>query len=172
MEWFLESTTYMAKTHCKNGHEFTVENTKLLMNRTKGTTQRRCKQCHNAYFKKRMAGIRKQDPEAHRQMYREWQTKAKYGITWADKQALLLAQGYKCGNSGCPNTEAGGQWNEWHIDHNHTTGKVRGLLCHSCNTALGLLGENNDRILGLLNYIKGHNGSIEHNHTSPNNGME
>ena len=39
------------------------------------------------------------------------------------------------------------------IDHSHETGKPRGLLCHKCNTALGLLGDNVDVILGLSQYL-------------------
>ena len=40
-----------------------------------------------------------------------------------------------------------------HIDHNHTTGIVRGVLCQGCNIALGHLGEDPIRIGNLLNYI-------------------
>ena len=43
-----------------------------------------------------------------------------------------------------------------HVDHCHKTGKVRGVLCHSCNLALGLLEESIDRVLLLKEYIKGH----------------
>ena len=39
------------------------------------------------------------------------------------------------------------------IDHNHDTEKPRGLLCHNCNTALGLLGDNTQVILGLSQYL-------------------
>ncbi len=38
------------------------------------------------------------------------------------------------------------------VDHDHRTGKVRALLCHSCNTAYGQLKEDENRILSLLNY--------------------
>lgn len=144
----------IAKTHCKNGHEFTPENTKILENKKTGKSQRRCKTCHNEYFKKRMSDLRAKDPEAYRQQYRDWKTLSKYGITWKDKQNMLIAQGNKCGNKGCPNTESGGPWNEWNIDHDHETGRIRGLLCHGCNTALGLLEESKSRMLGLLDYIK------------------
>lgn len=43
------------------------------------------------------------------------------------------------------------------IDHSHTTGKIRGVLCHNCNTALGLLKDNPVRIEKLLEYIKQRN---------------
>jgi len=39
------------------------------------------------------------------------------------------------------------------IDHNHDSEKPRGLLCHNCNTALGLLGDNAQVILGLNQYL-------------------
>ena len=39
------------------------------------------------------------------------------------------------------------------IDHNHETEKPRGLLCHKCNTALGLLGDDVQRILRLSQYL-------------------
>lgn len=41
-----------------------------------------------------------------------------------------------------------------HVDHCHTTGRVRGLLCNACNTALGLLEENPKRIEALLHYVQ------------------
>lgn len=43
-----------------------------------------------------------------------------------------------------------------HIDHCHETGKVRGLLCASCNTALGLIEESQDRAYALASYIEHH----------------
>ena len=39
------------------------------------------------------------------------------------------------------------------IDHNHTTGKVRGILCHSCNTSLGMLKENPEIINQAIAYL-------------------
>ena len=40
------------------------------------------------------------------------------------------------------------------VDHNHTTGKIRGLLCMNCNTALGQLKEDPLRITALLAYLE------------------
>lgn len=39
------------------------------------------------------------------------------------------------------------------IDHCHTTGKIRGILCMQCNTALGSLEDNPLKIEALLNYL-------------------
>ena len=41
-----------------------------------------------------------------------------------------------------------------HFDHDHGTGKFRGWLCHHCNTALGLLRDDPERIKALLNYLE------------------
>ena len=53
-----------------------------------------------------------------------------------------------CANPGCRSTDR-----RLCIDHDHDTGKPRGLLCHNCNTALGLLGDNAGVIFGLNQYL-------------------
>jgi hypothetical protein len=40
------------------------------------------------------------------------------------------------------------------IDHCHTTGKVRGVLCNNCNTALGLVGDNVQILSELIRYLE------------------
>lgn len=40
------------------------------------------------------------------------------------------------------------------VDHNHTTGKIRGLLCLNCNTALGLLKENPELFKAAVEYLE------------------
>lgn len=41
------------------------------------------------------------------------------------------------------------------VDHDHQTGKVRGLLCHNCNRALGLLADNKETINKIIPYLEG-----------------
>ena len=43
------------------------------------------------------------------------------------------------------------------VDHDHTTGHIRGLLCHNCNIALGLLQDSTDVLLSAIAYLKSHN---------------
>jgi hypothetical protein len=40
------------------------------------------------------------------------------------------------------------------VDHDHKTGKVRGILCHKCNIALGLIGDDPARARALANYLE------------------
>ena len=40
------------------------------------------------------------------------------------------------------------------VDHCHETGRVRGLLCSACNTAIGLLGDSRERLLAAADYLK------------------
>mgnify|MGYP003625557836 CR=1 FL=1 len=44
-----------------------------------------------------------------------------------------------------------------HVDHCHTTGKIRGLLCMNCNTSLGFLKEDTKIMQKLIEYVKEHN---------------
>ena len=41
-----------------------------------------------------------------------------------------------------------------HFDHDHATGMFRGWLCHCCNTALGLVEDDQDILLGLVEYLR------------------
>lgn len=53
-----------------------------------------------------------------------------------------------CSNPACDNTT------RLHMDHDHSTGEFRALLCGGCNSALGMLKENPDRMTGLREYIE------------------
>ena len=73
----------------------------------------------------------------------------KNGWTQEAFEAALLAQGGKCANTGCDGRHSDSK-RGLHADHDHATGLARVLLCHGCNTALGSLGEDSQRIAGLL----------------------
>lgn len=109
----------------------------------------RCKACLSSKAKKDY----KENPEK----YRERLYKKKYGITIADYNAILEEQDGKCAICGTSDPRGQGVF---HIDHNHVTGKVRGLLCCDCNTGIGSLKDSPEVLLSALNYLEenGHYG--------------
>lgn len=65
-------------------------------------------------------------------------------------------QGGRCAACGRPETSLGnhGKVKRLAVDHNHETGEVRGLLCLSCNVALGLVDDDVNRLLALAEYLR------------------
>ena len=79
---------------------------------------------------------------------------SKYGITLEDYNNLLREQNNCCAICDIHESE---NKKSLAVDHNHTTGKVRALLCANCNVSLGLLKEDIDRLQKMMDYIKKHN---------------
>lgn len=63
----------------------------------------------------------------------EYNLKRKYGINSSDYEELLIKQNGNCAL--CPKTESRPGY-KLAVDHCHSTGKVRGLLCYECNRSL------------------------------------
>jgi hypothetical protein len=72
-----------------------------------------------------------------------------YGISLQEWYQIFDAQGNVC--KICNSTEPHGK--NWHTDHNHLTGKIRGILCGWCNTALGKFQENQQIIEKAIEYL-------------------
>jgi hypothetical protein len=83
-----------------------------------------CKTCANGIARERHK--REYTPENKRR----WQIKSRYGITCDQFDTILSAQKGKCGICSVELVKP-------HIDHDHMTGVVRGLLCHRCNIVIG-----------------------------------
>ncbi len=73
----------------------------------------------------------------------------RYGITEGQYSALLLEQGGRCAI--CREFPAEGE--NLAVDHDHKTKRVRGLLCHRCNRALGQFGESPDLLRSAIAYL-------------------
>jgi hypothetical protein len=82
---------------------------------------------------------------------REYYLKAAYDLTPEKYEEMLTAQGGVCAI--CKNEDTKLKSDKFSIDHNHTTGEVRGLLCGSCNTGLGLFGDSVDTLMGAAAYL-------------------
>lgn len=73
-----------------------------------------------------------------------------FGLTLEQYDTMLETQKYCC--CICKTSEPGKH--NWHVDHNHTTGKVRGLLCSPCNTGLGHFGDDPTRLRAAADYLE------------------
>ena len=75
--------------------------------------------------------------------------KRKYGISLDEYYQMLEAQDNKCAI--CPTniTDLGSA----HVDHDHETGKVRGLLCDCCNIGLGHFRDNSNTLYSAADYL-------------------
>jgi hypothetical protein len=80
-----------------------------------------------------------------------------YGLTIDDYESLLKKQNYKCAICGSDNTKSKIS-NRFYVDHDHETGKIRGLLCSNCNFALGHFNDNIDILLKAISYLEENNG--------------
>ena len=109
------------------------------------TRHNHCKECTKSRVSKNYA----KDP----MVWRNAELQRRYGITQNDYEVMIAEQNNQCAI--CNTTEPGGRHNSGYfvVDHCHTTGKVRKLLCHNCNTALGLVGDNVDTLHKMINYL-------------------
>lgn len=139
-----------------------------------GRNRYRCKKCNasaaanyrasNAETVKRTEARRAKNPTRAANVA-HWSriTKLKqYGLTPAQYDAIHAAQSGLCAICFQPETSAASRPNprlqarkirRLAVDHNHQTGEVRGLLCVACNTAIGALGEDPERIRRILDYL-------------------
>ncbi|MER7596264.1 endonuclease VII domain-containing protein [Streptomyces hydrogenans] len=75
-----------------------------------------------------------------------------YGITEEEYVVMLEAQGHACAI--CGSKEWPGKDNRPHVDHCHSTGRVRGILCGRCNVALGLMDDDAGRLRTAAEYLE------------------
>lgn len=81
-----------------------------------------------------------------------WRLKKLYGITLAQFDEMLVEQLGVCAI--CKRVNADGK--RLAVDHDHATGKIRGLLCQKCNGALGSFNDSTDTLIEAVNYLRKH----------------
>jgi len=97
-----------------------------------------CKPCHNA-----------RTAETRQRLYgggRHYHLKRRYGIGADDFDRMVADQGGVCLICERPDPE--------HVDHDHVTGKVRGILCFNCNGGLGQFKDDIDALLAAAAYLE------------------
>ena len=101
----------------------------------------RCKECERKhrkqlYYKNKNSSIRTSAMRKYR-----------YGLTIEQYQNLINEQNSKC--KLCDK-----DINDFNIDHNHKTGKIRGILCNKCNTGLGMFNDDINLLQKAIKYLQ------------------
>ena len=81
----------------------------------------------------------------------EYDFKRHFGLPFSVKRDMFADQNGRCANLGCQKVLPSVY--KAHCDHDHDTSKIRGLLCHGCNVALGSVGDNPHKLEGLKQYL-------------------
>ena len=105
-----------------------------------------CRACWTSWRKVRRSSF----PESRPEVQRRYNLKRHWGFTPDDFARILEKQGGGC--AVCGNPDPGGR-GSFHVDHDHVTGEFRGLLCHGCNTGLGLFKDDSDRLMQAMMYL-------------------
>jgi len=111
--------------------------------------QARCKVWNDAHREERIVYHRKYNI-IHREELRERKLVKAYGISLLQYNALLDSQGGACAI--CKRMDWNGRGP--HVDHDHTTGKIRGIVCSSCNTGLGYIRDNPGIARAMADYLE------------------
>jgi hypothetical protein len=113
----------------------------------------KCKECY----------IKKQQESYDPLKQRDENLKQRYGKNFGllEYNALLENQEHKCAICGTTEPKGrksgrGGSIDVFFVDHDHKTGKVRGLLCNICNRTIGYVGENSGILEDMILYLNKH----------------
>jgi hypothetical protein len=88
--------------------------------------------------------------QEHKSEHKNSVLKSKFGITLDQYNKLLELQNSVCAICGKEERVIG---RSLAVDHNHKSGKVRGLLCSNCNTMLGKINDNKQILQSAINYL-------------------
>jgi hypothetical protein len=119
----------------------------------RGAVKRRHSHCRECQRKKARAWIA--DPK-NKERYHAGRVRRAYGIPEGEYQAMLAAQGGVCAI--CKKAERAinprtGKPRHLDVDHDHKTGKVRGLLCSTCNNGLGCFQDDRQLLASADKYL-------------------
>lgn len=115
-----------------------------------------CMQERRRVWKKKNPNYSREWYQRNRETEAAKQQARKYGLDPQAVNDMFLSQGGQC--AACFDALGDGHWR--HIDHCHATGRVRGILCRHCNTALGFFNEDPAKLHALANYVERHHASL------------
>ena len=112
-----------------------------------------CRERNREYMRKKRAGITIEKKRLEWKSKRHYFLKHKFGITEIQYNEMLKNQNNACAI--CKSEESGDiRTVALAVDHCHKTGVVRGLLCSSCNKAIGFLKDSVQNLESAIEYLK------------------
>lgn len=121
----------------------------------RGKPRHLCKECRNIESKEWYAKNKDKKREIskkYKHIKKDKDLQSTYGITLEDYYKMLADQGSSCKICG---TNQDKLKRALCVDHCHATGKVRGLLCDTCNRSLGMLKDSADILKRAIKYLEG-----------------
>lgn len=112
----------------------------------------KCKVCRNSDQLERAREWRKNNREKIKDKDIWYKRKYEFNITKEEYYKILLKQNNSCAI--CKKTHDSDSHKRMHIDHNHVSKKIRGLLCFTCNVGLGLFKDNITVIKNAIEYLE------------------
>lgn len=112
----------------------------------------RCPDCRQKFAQARAKKAAYHRRPKHKLARRKWALENLYGLSLEGYDKMLERQGGVC--SICKRQPEAGV--NLAVDHDHQTGKVRGLLCQKCNRSIGSLGENLTTLRAAISYLLRH----------------
>ncbi len=112
-----------------------------------------CRSRNREYMRRKRAGIPPEEKTQQWHSKRHYYLKYKFGITEQYYNEMLEAQGHACAI--CKSKESGDKrTSRLSVDHCHTHGHIRGLLCSSCNKAIGLMRDSPTLFRSAIEYLQ------------------
>ena len=128
-----------------NGHDLSI--TRVRYNTT---GRARCNAC--TYV--RSAKWREENKDRIPTLMRECNLRRAYGIGIKDVETLLQSQGGKCATCLTDiSNHLDKSFGVQAVDHDHSTGAIRGILCKSCNMTLGLVKDSPETLSRMVDYL-------------------
>lgn len=117
----------------------------------------KCKECaSHTNAARRSPGSQSEDYQRRKRDDPDWirrhNLKQSYGMTLDEFDQILARQGGHCAI--CATTEPGGRHGRFCVDHDHSTGKLRALLCSKCNVGLGHFNDDPDVLVAAIQYLR------------------
>jgi hypothetical protein len=112
-----------------------------------------CRECANAKTRSHHAKEMSLDSEQYQRRKKDSWVRNKYGITLEEYEQKLVKQGSSCKVCKIPLIPKG---QHTHLDHNHSTGKLRDFLCTNCNRGLGHFQDREDLLFQAMCYLEDH----------------